>query len=474
MSSRRHHAGAGSGPLRAAFLAAGLALCGAAGAAERAAPEPAHWKLAPTPPMGWNSYDAFGSSVTEDEVLANARYLKQHLLAHGWNHVVVDFRWADATAADYPPNGIGGPLVADAFGRLMPAPNRFPSAAEGRGFAPLAGEVHALGLRFGIHVMRGIPRQSVAANTPIEGSEFRAADAADRRSVCAWCPDMWGIDAGTRAGQDWYDSIFRLYASWGVDYVKVDDLSPPYRKAELEAIRRAIDRCGRPMVLSVSPGGTPVAESGHVARHANLWRISRDFWDEWGDLDEAFDLVARWQGVGGPGRWPDFDMLPLGRIGIRSVGGDRRTRFTRDEQVTLVTLWALGPSPLMLGANLPDNDAWTTSLITNDEVLAVNQDPLGRPARRVSRHGGAEVWLRELHDGAKAVGLFNRGEEPVRVALRWSEAGLTGALAARDLWRREPRGTFEGRLALPVPAHGAALLRLSPAGVSGSSTRSSR
>jgi hypothetical protein len=417
--------------------------------------------IARKPPMGWNSYDAFGSSVTEAEMLTNALYIKEHLLEHGWNYVVVDYRWSDATAAEHDLNGVGGPLEADEFGRLLPAPNRFPSAAGGRGFKPLADRIHALGMKFGIHVMRGIPRQSVSTDTPIEGSQFRAAEAANTNSPCSWCKDMWGVNAIAQAGRDYYDSIFRLYASWCVDYVKVDDLSSPYQKEEIEAIRRAIDKCGRRMVFSTSPGPTPVDEAVHIAAHANLWRISGDFWNNWKSLDHAFDLAASWQGAGGPGHWPDYDMIPLGRIGIRSVDGDRRTRFTRTEQTTLMSLWALGPSPLMLGMNLPDDDEWTTSLLTNDEVLAVSQDPLGKPARRVSKHNGAEVWLRELKNGAFAVGLFNRGEQAGDVKLSWPEAGLKGKYAVRDLWRRQDRDIFEKEVALPVEAHGSTLLRLS-------------
>ena len=194
-------------------------------------PSPAYWKMAPTPPMGWNSYDSFGDNVTEEEILANARYQQEHLLSHGWKYVVVDYRWYDPGAHDNNPNGrAGAKLAADRFGRLVPAPNRFPSAAAGKGFKPLADRLHAMGLKFGIHVMRGIPRQSVKANTPIEGSDFKAADAANTANICPWCPDMFGVDADKPAGQAWYDSILRQYADWGVDFVKVDDLSSPYAK----------------------------------------------------------------------------------------------------------------------------------------------------------------------------------------------------------------------------------------------------
>jgi len=373
-------------------------------------PTPAYWKMATTPPMGWNSYDSFGDSVTEEEILANARYQKDHLLSHGWTYVVVDYRWYDPGAHDNNPNGrAGAKLTADRFGRLLPAPNRFPSAAEGKGFKPLADQIHAMGLKFGIHVMRGIPRQSAKANTPIEGSDFKAADAANTGNICPWCPDMFGVDAAKPAGQAWYDSIVRLYAAWGVDFIKVDDLSSPYSAREIEAIRRAIDRCGRAIVFSTSPGETPVSEAAHVETHANMWRISGDFWDNWDALNHTFDLLAAWQGHVGPGRWADADMIPLGHIGKRSVDGNRMTRFSKDEQVTMMSLWALAPSPLMLGMNMPENDDWTLSLLTNDEVLAVNQDPLGKQGIRISRTKEIEVWAKDLSGGAKAVGFFNRG-----------------------------------------------------------------
>jgi len=193
---------------------------------------------------------------------------------------------------------------------MIPAVNRFPSATDGQGFKPLADKIHAMGLKFGFHMMRGIPRQAVKAKTPIEGSSFTAADAADPNSICSWCPDMFGV-RNNEAGQAWYDSMYRLYASWGLDFVKVDDLSVPYHGEEIEMIRKAIDKCGRPIVFSTSPGPTDVAHADQIKVLANQWRISGDFWDRWKDLDHQFDLLATWQGVGGPGHFPDGDMIPL-------------------------------------------------------------------------------------------------------------------------------------------------------------------
>ena len=422
------------------------------------APAPNYLKWAATPPMGWNSYDAFGDSVTEAEVMANAVYIEHHLLPHGWKYVVVDYRWYDPGAHDNNPNGRkGAELAMDRFGRVLPAPNRFPSNVDGEGYKPLADRLHAMGLKFGIHIMRGIPRVAVKANLPIEGTAFHAWDACSF-NICPWNPDMFGVDATAPAGRAYYDSIFRLYASWGVDFVKVDDLSNPYEKDEIHSIRDAIDKCGRPIVFSTSPGETPVDQAGDIRTHANMWRISNDFWDRWGLLNQTFDLAAAWHGHGGPGHWPDFDMLAVGKIGIRSVDQPRMTRFTHDEQLTLFSLWALGPSPLMVGANLPDNDDWTTALLTNDEMLRVNQDPLGRQGARVSQRSGAEVWVKELQDGSKAIGLFNRSDVSQTVTLTWAAAGLTGKQTLHDIWRHKDLGSFDQTFASPVPAHGVVFL----------------
>ncbi len=416
--------------------------------------------------MGWNSYDAFGDSVTEAQVLMNAQAMQRNLLSYGYDTVVIDYRWYDPGAhSSKLTDRAGARLTADEYGRLLPALNRFPSAAGGQGFKPLADRLHSMGLKFGIHVMRGIPRQAVAANTPIEGSSFRAADAANPASKCGWNPDMFGVFGAKPAGQAWYDSILRLYAGWGVDYIKVDDLSAPYSEAEVEAIRSAIDRCGRPILFSLSPGPTLTKHALHAEQHANLWRISGDFWDRWEKLNHQFELIAAWRDYGGPGHWIDADMIPFGHLSLNNHDGgpDHISRFTPDEETTLITLWSLASSPLMLGMNLPDNDALTQSIIANDEVLAVDQDALGQPARRVRQGAnGGEIWVKETIGGGKAVGFFNRGDSDATVVLQWPDAGLVGRQSVRDLWRHSSMGIFEGKIAMPVKPHGAVLLVLRP------------
>src|SRR5690349_6682720 len=288
--------------------------------------------------MGWNSWDVYGASVTEEEVLGNAQYMAKHLRPYGWEYVVVDIQWYEpgANSSIYRPFV---PLEMDDHSRLMPTANRFPSAAGGAGFTPLADRIHTLGLKFGIHIMRGIPRQAVHANTPILGTTLRARDIAHPSSISTWNTDMYGVDPVKEGARRYYESLFELYASWGVDFVKVDDISSPYSPGEIELVRTAIDRCGRTMVLSLSPGPTTLAMAEHVKNNANMWRMTDDYWDRWEDLYNEFDRCHVWSEHVGPGHWPDADMLPLGHLAIRSFEhgvGDRWTRFSHDEQLTMM------------------------------------------------------------------------------------------------------------------------------------------
>ena len=442
----------------------------AAGTAEMAITIVCGDTLALTPPLGWNSYDNYGDAVTEADTLANAEWMQAHLQPLGWDIVVVDFRWYDAKADGKRVQDSEGVQI-DGFGRCLPASNRFPSAANGAGFKPLADKLHAMGLKFGIHIMRGIPRQAVAQNLPIAGSTFTAVQAAlpegDTNRTCVWNRDMFGVDATTGAGKAWYASIASQYAAWGVDYIKCDDIGDMFRGRyysidEIEALATGLKNSGRSIILSLSPGPTPVNSSEHLKQYANLWRVSNDFWDNWRSLDHNFNLFAEWQGNGAPGHWPDGDMIPFGRICERNcdVRPDRWTRFTRNEQLTLMSLWSLAPSPLMLGMSLPDNDAWTTALLTSPEVLAVDQDALGRQARRMTSDGEiAEMWVKELADGSRAVGFFNRTNQPVTVNYPWQRLGLAALPVVRDLWLRqdlEPAAVFTAR----IPSHGCVLLKV--------------
>ena len=375
---------------------------------------------APTPPMGWNSWDCFGTTVTEAQTKAQADCMAAQLKAHGWQYVVVDIQWyePDARSHAYRADAV---LSMDGFGRLQPALNRFPSAANGAGFTALANYIHTLGLKFGVHLMRGIPRQAVERNLPIKGTALHAQDIANRADICPWNPDMFGVDTTKPGAQEYYNSVFDLFASWGIDYVKVDDISRPYfdHQKEIEAVRRAIDQTGRPIVLSLSPGETALAAADHVAAHANLWRISDDFWDRWLALREQFSRLRDWNAHRRPGAWPDADMLPLGVINL----GERTTRFTPDEQRTLMTLWSIARSPLMHGGDLTKTDAATLALLTNDEVLAVNQHSTNN--RPLFERDEFVAWTADLPDSPdKVLAVFNLRD---RVRLTPGNARFTSA-----------------------------------------------
>lgn len=417
--------------------------------------------LAPTPPMGWNSWNSFATTITEEQARETAKIMAAKLLPFGYDIFTVDIQWYEPEASSYSYNAKPVPAM-DGYGRLIPARNRFPSSAGGAtgngGFAPLAADVHALGLKFGIHLMRGIPRLAVERNLPVLGTRYRAADIADKSSVCSWNPDMYGVDMTKPGAQAYYDSVFALYASWGVDFIKMDDMSRPYdaHAAEIEAAHKAIVNSGRPMMLSLSPGETPVIRGEHVRKYAQMWRISDDFWDEWPMLEAQFVRLENWNPWRRPGAWPDADMLPLGRLAL----GKRDSRFTPDEQRTLMTLWSIARSPLIMGGDLRYLDAPTLALLTNREVLAVNQTSSGNEPHFVA--DGVRIWSARPADGrGRYVALFNvsKREREVGIALR--DLGLSGSLPVRDLWSGQAlEPVAGGRFAQTLPSHGAGLYRL--------------
>ncbi|MDP4270041.1 MAG: NPCBM/NEW2 domain-containing protein [Bacteroidota bacterium] len=328
---------------------------------------------AKTPPMGWNSWDCYGPTVVESEVKANADYMSKYMKKTGWEYIIVDIRWYISNDKAHGYNEKDAQYNIDEYGRLTPAVNRFPSAADGKGFKALADYVHSKGLKFGIHIMRGVPIEAVKRNLPIKGSTAKTSDIYSKEEQCTWLRDMYTVVPGRNGAQEYYNSILELYASWGVDFIKVDDLSSPiYHQGEIEMIRKAIDRTGRHIVFSTSPGETPIDKAKHVQQHANMWRTVGDYWDSWDQLKEHFDVFHRWAPYIMDGAFPDGDMLPMGRLGIRAErGNDRMSAFTHDEQQLMMSLWCINRSPLMFGGDLPSNDAFTLSMITNPRVLDV-------------------------------------------------------------------------------------------------------
>src|SRR5699024_2038168 len=417
-----------------------------------------HLDVAKTPPMGWNSWDCYGASVREDEVRAHADYMAKNLKQYGWEYVVVDIQWSEPEASSTWYNTFY-PLEMDEYSRLIPAENRFPSAKDGVGFKALGDYIHSLGLKFGIHIMRGIPRQAVHQNTAIKGTDKRAREIAIN-NICPWNSDMYGVNMDIPEGQLYYDSLIELYASWGVDFIKVDDIaySVVYgdaHKKEIASIRRAIDKVGRPIVLSLSPGPAQLQNGTFFQENANMWRLTDDFWDHWDALVKMFDRTEEWAPFVRPGNWPDCDMLPLGHIGLRAHdggGGDNWTRFTKDEQYLLMTLWTIFQSPLMYGGTLPDIDDFTLSLFTNEEVLDMYHSLVDR--RQIYRDDNWIMW--QAHSETDTyVAVFNVSDDPD--CLPKSLVNKIKARQFRDLWAKED-SSFE--TALEVNSHGARLLKL--------------
>lgn len=419
--------------------------------------------IAMTPPMGWNSWDCYGASVTEDEVRGNADYMAKHLKAYGWEYIIVDIQWYEPKATTSAYNNFF-PLEMDEYSRLIPAVNRFPSSEGGKGFKPLADYIHSLGLKFGIHIMRGIPRQAVHRNTPILGTDIHARDIAHPNSICKWNTDMYGIDSRKEGAAEYYNSIIELYTSWEIDYIKVDDMASPYSEGEIELIRKAIDHCGRDIVLSLSPGPAPIEKAEHLKQHANMWRMTDDFWDFWDHIVYEFDRCNLWSSHVGPGHWPDADMLTLGHIGIRSCQhglGDRWTLFTKDEQVTMMTLWCIFRSPLMLGSEMRDNDEWTLSLLTNEEVLRVlNHSHSAHQLYRTGENGEQIAWTSLDEDGSIYVALFNASEAILEMEAQFSELGISGTFTLKDLWSHEHLPDTTNAVRAKVPSHGARFFKL--------------
>jgi alpha-galactosidase len=453
---------------RLSFLGLLAVVCIAGLFANRVPAVPPDALLAPTPPMGWNSWDSYGTTITEADFKTNAQWFAEHLKPFGWQYVVVDMEWfvTNPTAEG---NSKNSQFSLDSYGRYVPAINRFPSAAKDAGFRPIAEYVHSLGLKFGIHILRGIPKNAVEKNLPIEGSSLYAADAADTSDLCPWNPDNYGVNASKPGAQAYYDSIARLYASWGVDFIKVDCISSrPYKGDDIRRLNTALCKTGRPIVLSLSPGAAPLEKTEEMRKYAELWRISDDIWDLWHSdvsypqgLGDQFTRVASWAPLVEPGHWPDADMLPLGYLGPAPGWGQaRQTRFTHDEQKTLMTLWSIFRSPLMVGANLTSSDAWTTSLLTNAEIIAVDQHSAdNRPAITTKT---TVVWSARSESGDdRYVAVFNLQDAEQKIHYAWKDLGLTAAkYSLRDLWEHKELGAADS-LSVTLPPHGCVLYKAS-------------
>nr|WP_321406024.1 glycoside hydrolase family 27 protein [uncultured Carboxylicivirga sp.] len=416
---------------------------------------------AKTPPMGWNSWDCYGPTVQEHEIKANADYMAENLKDYGWEYVVVDIRWFVENTKSHGYNQTDPVYVMDEYGRYMPAVNRFPSAADGSGFKALGDYIHNKGLKFGIHIMRGIPKMAVDQKLPIKGADGITADQIyTTENQCKWLKDNYTIVADKPGAQEYYNSIFELYAEWGVDFIKIDDLSAPiYHADEIDLIRKAIDNCGRQIVLSTSPGETPVDAAAHVSENANMWRMVNDVWDSWWHIRHLMEVSQDWYQYIKPGTWPDCDMIPLGRLSIRGeVGDDRMTNLTQDEQYTLMTFFTIFRSPLMFGGDLPSNDDFTLSLLTNKEVLKMHAQS-SQVRQLYLKDDKAAVTSKNEAEGSTYLALFNLSDNSEQeVDVKFADLGLSGKLKITNLWTGEVIGQIEAETFSQVLAPHASVL----------------
>jgi len=407
-------------------------------------------------PMGWNSWDCYGATVTEDIVRQNAKFMADNLKQYGWEYIVVDIQWSEpgAVSHEYRPFT---ELCMDEYSRLIPAENRFPSSAGGKGFAPLAEYVHSLGLKFGIHIMRGIPRQAVHQNIRIKGTDKTARQIAKTNSICHWNTDMYGVDSTKEGAREYYESLFELYASWGVDFIKCDDICRelPHEEGEMIMLSEALHDCGREMILSLSPGPALLEKAELYKQVSNMWRITDDFWDKWELLYDMFQRAEKWCIHAGAGHWPDADMLPVGPL-RQDISKDDWTKFTEDEQITMMTLWSVFRSPLMIGGELTSTDEFTLNLLTNENVLKMHKN--ARHSHQVWRReiDGVEhaLWVATSSEGGIYLAVFNLGEKDSEIKISLEDIEIEEKLSGIELWSGE-KTIAEDSLSVKLNKHGA-------------------
>ena len=414
-----------------------------------------------TAPMGWNSWDCYGAAVTEDIVRQNAAFMAEHLKQYGWEYITVDIQWAEPTAENHEYHPFTE-LCMDEYSRLIPAVNRFPSSADGKGFAPLAEYVHSLGLKFGIHIMRGIPRQAVHQNTPILGSTQTARQIAKTDSICHWNTDMYGVNPEAEGAKAYYDSLFALYASWGVDFIKCDDIARelPHEETELLLLSRSLQDCGRDMILSLSPGPALLEKAELYKQTSNMWRITDDFWDSWPQLYEMFDRAREWCIHAGNGCWPDADMLPIGPI-KQDYDPALRTEFTQDEQITMMSLWSIFRSPLIIGGEMTGFDDFTMGLITNEEILKMHRNARhSHPVWQRDIDGTEHIlWTAVSSEGGQYAVIFNTGEQDSSIRIPLQDLEIYHPVHSTELWSGQTSEIAE-TINVSLKKHGAAVFYL--------------
>lgn len=398
-------------------------------------------KKSVSPYLGWNSFDCYGNDITHELTMSNLEAFIERLKPAGYEYFVIDAGW-------YAEPGKGNRL--DEYGRLLPSEHFFPD-----GFSAIIDYAHRHGVKFGLHMMRGIPREAVQKNLKIKGTGVSARDIADTSDFCAWSSLMYGVDMTRPHAQAYYDSVMELMAEWGVDFIKYDDIS--HKPDEIKAVAKAIGKSGREIILSISPDAGQMDMTEEVLdayRMADMVRITRDLWDLQEDIDITFDKWEKMQRYSSLGFWLDLDMLPLGHIrtlypttseevGL-TRGYERQDNFSSAQKRTFITQRALAASPIFMGGALTSSPQYVFELITDTDMLECNQNGIcAELIKRISDYGAKfDIWAAEDRDTEDAgwIGIFNRGEYLNKIKVSMEDLGLSPdkGYILYDIWNKRP------------------------------------
>lgn len=439
-----------------------------------------------TPPMGWNSFDSYGVYLYEEAAMANLEAFAKKLVPHGYNYYVIDAGWFGEydlkPGTIYPKEKHAKKLNINEYGLLQPSKTYFPN-----GLKPIIDRCHELGLKFGVHIMRGIPRISVEQNTPVRGTAYYARDIADTTSICKWCPQNYGVDMSRPGAQEFYNSWIGQLADWGVDFIKADDIVP--YPTEVEAVAKAIKNSGRPIVLSLSPGGSVDETNFDFFKLSNMLRVTQDIWDEQKGINQCFSAWRKWQGKEDANFFIDMDMIPFGELQVMNPkpegltgkesnteinqmkrdgklknvellsgkGFQRQSNFTQDEMYTFITMRALASSPLMMGGNLLTIDDFSLNLLTNPEMIACNQNAIMGSLKYDENN--IEIWNTPKRDSKDGwVGIFNRDSKEARQSVvTATDLGLKDEdYSLKNIWGNSQLSFNQ---TIKVPANGVVFIK---------------
>ncbi|MEQ8418715.1 MAG: glycoside hydrolase family 27 protein [Arenibacter algicola] len=436
--------------------------------------------LAINPPMGWNSFDSYGVYLHEEAAMDNLEAFAQKLKPYGYEYFVMDAGWFGEfelrEGTLFPAEKHAKIVNINEFGLLQPSETYFPN-----GLQPIIDRCHELGIKFGIHLMRGIPRLAAQRNTIIKGTNIHAQEIIDTVNVCKWNPQNYGIDMSKPGAQEFYNSLINQLAAWGVDFIKYDDIVP--YPEEVEAVTKAIAQNGRPIVLSLSPGNSVREDAINFYKKAHMLRVTSDIWDDQKGIDKCFSAWKKWQGNEQPGFWIDMDMIPFGQlqlmnpepksaegkdqyeskedkenlVALAGHGHTRWSNFSKDQMYTFITMRAMAASPLMMGGDLPTLDDFSFTLITNEEIIACNQN--GIMGHLVYDKKNLEIWNTPKKGNENGwIGVFNRSKNAQSILPTPTELGLSSdkEYALVDIWNQE---VLDLKNSLTIQPNGAVFIK---------------